>query len=154
MGGGRVEGGVGHVLSADQRRVATVLWRDIQASGTITPASYARMQAAHLKIGDVMPPGLYQAEFTPQGSSASTGPNVYYSARGTKHSQFVYIDASGDSHIPSSGPDNTPRNNLDVLTGSFDENGPHSLGTVIGARNEEIFVYIVRNSTKWKIDDL
>jgi hypothetical protein len=142
-------GGVGHVLSADQRRVATVLWRDIQASGAITPASYARMQAAHLKIGDVMPPGLYQAEFSPQMDSSSLGSGTRLNVLDSKHSQFVYVDDAGKSQILSSGPGGKDGKALSALTGPFDGSGPHSLGTIVGFRREDVSINGVRNNTPW-----
>ncbi len=142
-------GGVGRVLSADQRRVATVLWRDIQASGTITPASYARMQAAHLKIGDVMPPGLYQAEFTPQMDSSSLGSGARLSALDSKYSQFVYVDDARDSQILSAGRGGKDGKTLSALTGRFDGSGPHSLGTIVGDRREDVSINSVRNNTPW-----
>ena len=142
-------GGGGRVLSPGQRRVAAALWRNIQASGKITPAIYARMQAAHLMIGDEMPPGLYQAEFTPQWDSSSVGIGARVNVLDSKHCQFVYVDGDGGSQILSSEPGGKDGKTLTALTGSFDGNGPHSLGTVIGDRGEDISISSVQNNTPW-----
>ena len=135
-------GGGGSKLSTYQKGVAASLRVVISQTGEITPATYEAMRNAGLQIGDILGPGIYQAEFTPEGQSGKpNGP--YVPVPVAKHSQFVFIDERGASHLLSAGPGGPHQGNLTIITGSFDGSGPHSLGTIVGDRAETISMYNV-----------
>ena len=135
-------GGGGSKLSTYQKGVAASLQGVISETGEITPATYEAMRNAGLQIGDILGPGIYQAEFTPEGQSGKpNGP--YVPVPVAKHSQFVFIDERGASHLLSAGPGGPHQGNLTIITGSFDGSGPHSLGTIVGDRAETISMYNV-----------
>lgn len=146
-------GGGGSKLSTYQKGVAASLRGVISETGEITPATYEAMRSAGLQIGDVLGPGIYQAEFTPEGQSGKpSGP--YVPVPVAKHSQFLFIDDQGSSHVLSAGPGGPHQSNLTIITGSFDGKGPHSLGTIVGDRAETISMYNVGVPSGEKVSNI
>jgi hypothetical protein len=121
------------VLTSEQQDIAASLRGVIANTGQITPNTYQVMRNAGLKTGDVLNSGIYQVEFDPHLIGIPV-PNA-------AHSQYVYIDASGNSSIISGAPKYNKL--LSVLTGSFDGAGQHSLGTIVGKRSQTIAIYNV-----------
>jgi hypothetical protein len=122
-------------LSSTQRQTAAALRSVIATTAEITPNTFFTMQNNGLRLGDVLGPGIYQVEFTPQIAPPANIPLV-----GTAHSQFVFIDGAGNSHILSGKPGGPSGLQLSVVTGNFDGHGTHSLGSIVGQRNETISI--------------
>ena len=131
-GGG---GGGQSRLSSHQRVIAAAVRATIAATGEITPNTYLTMRNSGLRLGDVLSPGVYQVEFTPEAL-----PPVNIPIIGTAHSQFVFVDGAGNSHILSGGPGGSNDLQLSVINGNFDSEGAHSLGSVVGQRGETISI--------------